>query len=178
MIPVHATADDAGRSPYPDTASKWGGLGSEDPVLRSDENTFTGYDGATYSRAGWTVKGRRGAVYLGEEFDSACLTGDRFGQALGRLAQFARVIRASGRTVIFTVAPSKSAVYKKDLPTSMPHGSCDAQGIAAQDRVLDTFSDPSYIPLRKQMATMMDRGTPAYWRLDSHWTTVGSTRWG
>lgn len=158
--------------------AKFGGRGSEEPVVASAENTFVGYNGRTYQRAGWTVRGRHGAVYLGEEFDSACLTGTEFGDALDRVARFVKIIRASGRKVVFTVAPSKSAVYKQDLPKNLPHGICDEQGIAAQDQALDTFSDRSYVGMRKPLAGLMARGVPVYWRLDSHWTTLGSTRWG
>jgi len=189
LLPVTATAadrrdDDTNRDgatqPYRDAAAKFGGRGSEGPVVPDPTSLFLGYDGGIYSKAGWTVKGRRGAVYLGEEFDSACLTGDKFKHSLKRVANFAKIIRSSGRRVIFTVAPSKSAVYKRDLPLAkrMPHGSCDADGIKAQDKVLDTFKDPSYINLRSFLADQMKAKIPVYWTLDSHWTTLGSTQWG
>jgi alginate O-acetyltransferase complex protein AlgJ len=187
LAPVAATAADDLRDhdrtgtstpDAPDVMAKWGGRGSEAPVVPDPGQVFVGYDGHLYTKAGWTVGGRHGARYLGEELDSACFTGDRLQDDMQRLAQFAKIIRDSGRTVIFTVAPSKSAVYKKDLPRVMPHGSCDTTGIAAQDRILDNFTDPSYLPTRPYLSRLMDSGEPAYWRLDSHWTTVGSTRWG
>lgn len=188
LLPVTATAaadrDDAPdradrqAAPYRDAAAKWGGRGSEGPVVPNPTALFLGHDGGIYSKAGWTVRGRNGAVYLGEEFDSACLTGHRFKNALKRVSRFADIIRASGRRVIFTVAPSKSAVYKRDLPKRMPHGTCDSEGITAQDKVLDSFKSPSYIGIRKYLADRMSSGVPVYWTLDSHWTTYGSTDWG
>ena len=176
-----ASADPGPSTPSaPEAADRWGGRGLEGPILpRDDKNQFLGQDGQLHDSAGWTVRGRRGTVYLGEEFDSACYHGGtKLEQAMGRLARFARLIENSGRRVVFTVPPGKSAVNKRDLPRRLPHGACDADGLAAQDRVLDTFTDRNYLPMRSRLKALADRRAQAYWDLDSHWTTVGSTRWG
>ena len=164
LVPVHATA-----------------AANEDPALPPLPplpNLFLGYNGGIYDGSGWTVRGRHGTVYLGEEFDSACMTGDRFDTELSQIARFAQLIRQSGSRVIFTVTPSKTAVNKRDLPKQMPHGDCDKQGIAAQDKILDSFTDPSYLPIRKTLERLTAAKYPVYWKLDSHWTTLGSTLWG
>lgn len=183
LVPLSAVAsDDAGRdrspTPYPDTAAKFGGRGTEEAVIPPLDRMFIGYDGWIYTRAGWTVKGQHGTVYLGEEFDSACVTGDNFDDALDRIGTFVKMIRASGRRVIFTITPSKTAINKRDLPVAMPHGDCDVNGIRAQDQILDSYQDASFIPIRSTLERLTAQKVPVYWKLDSHWTTVASTMWG
>lgn len=138
---------------------------------------FIGLDGKTYSRAPWTTDGRNGTKYFGEEFDTACGYGDRFDKGLKRYAKLARLIEKSGRRVLFTIAPNKSSVNKGDLIRStMPHGRCSRLGMKRQERSLDAFHAPNYVPMRERMASLIESGQQAYWHIDSHWTTIGHTR--
>ena len=88
------------------------------------------------------------------------------------------MIHASGRRVVFSVAPNKSAVNKADLAgVQLPHGYCDSRGIEQQDRTLDTFKDDNYLPLRRELAEQSTKGVGEYWRVDTHWTSIGATHW-
>ena len=136
---------------------------------------FQGVDGLYYYRAEKLIDGSNGTIYFGEEFDSACYWGRKFDRALVRLAKLARVIQRSGRRVVFTVGPNKSAVNKGDLPATLPHGYCDVQGIKAQDKALDSFRDANYLPMRRQLAKQASKGREVYWHIDTHWTTVGGS---
>ena len=136
---------------------------------------FIGSDGVTYDEAPGAVSGRHGTVYFGPEFDLACHWGRDFDRALHRLAKFAATIRRSGRKVLFTVAPNKSSVNKRDLPLSLPHGRCAGQGIHAEDLALDQFQHSAYVPLRKTLAQDAEARREVYWHLDTHWTSVGAT---
>ena len=136
---------------------------------------FIGSDGVTYDEAPGAVSGRHGTVYFGPEFDLACHWGREFDRALHRLAKFAATIRRSGRKVLFTVAPNKSSVNKRDLPLSLPHGRCAGQGIHAEDLALDQFQHSAYVPLRKTLAQDAEARREVYWHLDTHWTSVGAT---
>jgi hypothetical protein len=148
---------------------------------RSDEpgpDQFLGYDGQVHDHAGWTVKGRHGTLYFGQDFDTACGYGPDLARYLKRLATVARIIERSGRRVLFSVGPNKLAVNKRDLRLSrLPHGECDRAGIEAQDLLMDRFADPNYLPIRKELLELDRSGTQVYWTMDSHWTTVGNTRW-
>ena len=140
-------------------------------------NEFVGLDGKTYTRAPWVTDGLNGMKYFGEEFDTACGYGDRFAPGLRRFARLARLIEKSGRRVLFTIAPNKSVVNTKDLiPSTVPHGRCARIGMRQQIKALDRFEDPHYVPMRKHLADLDDSGTQVYWHIDSHWTTVGHTR--
>ena len=139
---------------------------------------FIGFDGNAYPTAGPRVDGRGGTVYFGEEMDSACaFGGPRFARALKRLSKLADTIEASGRQVVFSVAPNKSAVNKQSLPKRLPHGSCDRRGIAAQDRIMDTFRDDRYVQVRERLEARSRRGVAVYWQLDNHWTSVAASHY-
>ena len=140
---------------------------------------FQGLDGRTYEHAPAVVRGKHGTVYFGEELDAACGYGRMFTDALDQLAKLARVIESSGRRVIFTVAPNKSAVNKRDLRTKrLPHGKCDLRGIKQQDRLLDRYKDRNYLGMRKPLAKLAAAGEKRlYWPIDTHWTKLSTVRY-
>jgi hypothetical protein len=138
-------------------------------------DSFLGADGLYYRHAPAVVEGADGTLYYGEEFDSACAYGRRYSGALKRLQRLARVIERSGRRVVYTVAPNKSSVNREDLPmSSLPHGECDLVGMKAQDSALDRFRDPDFIQTRAVLERGERDGKELYWKLDTHWTTVGA----
>ena len=137
-----------------------------------------GQDGLIYQASPPMVEGGDETVFFGEEFDAACAFGQKFDKGLARIAKLARLIEKSGRRVVFTVAPNKSAVDKAALAAvQLPHGSCDAKGIKQQDHTLDTFEDDNFVPLRSMLAGRAARGVDEYWRVDTHWTSIGATQW-
>jgi alginate O-acetyltransferase complex protein AlgJ len=138
-----------------------------------DREKLTGFDGVTYESAPAVVPGADGELFYGADFDIACGLGPAFGQAVDQLARLARLIEKSGRRVVYTVAPNKSAV-RGDLldPSLLPQGGCDAAGIAAQNKILDDQDDPNYLPLRHLLSASPHQ---AYWHTDPHWTSVGGS---
>ena len=134
--------------------------------------TFTGADGLYYTYAPSIVAGQQSYLFLGNDFDFACGLGPAMSRSLAAYAKLAKVIRKSGREVVFTLAPNKSAVLSADLPGQPPHGVCDVQGLAAQDRLLEGYADPDFLPL---VAPLRRSPRQVYWRTDQHWTTVGGS---
>ena len=143
------------------------------------EQQYTGVDGQTHKHSPILIRGKNGTVFYGEEMDGACGYGAQFPASLKKLAKLAKVIQSSGRRVVFTVPPNKSAVVKKDiLKNQLPHGKCDLMGIAQQDKVLDTFKNKAYVGLRKPLADRAAKGNRfLYWPIDTHWTRVASDTW-
>ena len=135
---------------------------------------FIGFNGLVYDQAPIVVRGTESRyLYVGQDFDTACGDGGKFAEGLRHLAQIARIIERSGRNVAFTVAPNKASVDNEDLSQNdLPQGICTELGLKSQDKTLDTFQDPNYLPLRK---TLVDSVVPTYWHYDTHWTTVGAT---
>lgn len=120
------------------------------------------------------VRGESDYLYYGQDFDNACADGEAFARQLDRLALVARRIERSGRTVVFSVAPNKTAIVGDELPKVIPHGRCARAGIRQQNRTLDRYNDPQFLPLRQPLAQQYAAGTQNYWKQDTHWTTVGS----
>jgi alginate O-acetyltransferase complex protein AlgJ len=142
-----------------------------------DGDVFRAPDGLYYKRSPLLVPGLEGISYMGEELDVACAVGRRLGHDVRALDRLARTIERTGRKVVFTVAPNKSAVNKRDLPATFPHGTCDSLGIAAQDAVLDGFRSPRYIQTRRKLEAEASTGAGVYWRTDTHWTTLATAKY-
>ena len=139
--------------------------------------SFVGVDGVTYEASPPVVYGSSGRrIFFGEDFDAACWYGDHLDDGLRQLRKLARVIEKSGRHVVWTVAPNKSAVATDDLPVQIPHGRCAKRGIAQQNRILDNFTDPRFISLRSELERQSARGANVYWHLDTHWSTVAASQ--
>lgn len=131
---------------------------------------FVGADGQAYDEAPTVVEGANGQLFYGPDFDRACYLGKRVQRGMNRLTRLARAIRASGRQVVFTVAPNKTMV-SKDV-SIFPHGACDVAGFKAAAKVMDAVGDPSYLPMRRRL---MADARQVYWHTDLHWTTVGGS---
>ena len=119
------------------------------------------------------VRGKDGYLFLGSEFTAACEFSERFSESLRAWARTAEIIRSSGRTVVFSVAPNKSSVTTAELPDTVPHGACATDGIRAENEMIDAFRHPTYFSVRADLADAHGSGRQVYWRTDSHWTTVG-----
>lgn len=135
--------------------------------------SFQGIDGLTYPSAP-TVVDTPSGLFFGPDFDLACMYGADAGP-MKQMSRLARLIERSGRRVIWTGAPSKTSVLFDELSAAdLPHGSCDWTGQRAQDRTIDRYQDPNYLPIRK---TLTESRHQVYWRTDPHWTTVGGSIW-
>ena len=134
------------------------------------QGRFTGADGLLYESAPAIVAGQQGYLFLGPDFDFACGLSSAMDHSLKAYAKLAKVISRSGRRVVFTLAPDKTAVLSDMLPAQPPHGVCDLQGLAAQDQLLEHFKDADFLPL---VAPLRRSPRQVYWHTDQHWTTVG-----
>ncbi len=139
---------------------------SSDPGL----GRFTGVDGLIYEYSPSVLKGPAGEYFLGADVDFACAVGRRLKVALRNLSKLAKVISTSGRRVVFTLAPNKSAVLPAGLPRPLPHGECDEAGLVAQARLLKGFKSSDFLPLTPALTLSRHQ---VYWKTDQHWTTVG-----
>jgi hypothetical protein len=135
--------------------------------------SFIGQDGLLYLQAPQVVTSADGQMYLGADFDTACHGAGGLEERLKDLAKLAKVIRKSGRKVVFTVAPSKTLVMSPGATADQyPHGVCDETGLAKEQAALDSFSDSAYLPMRRPL---LAQAPSTYWRTDPHWTTVGGS---
>ena len=130
-------------------------------------------DSGSRAPAPTVVFGVNGNLFFGVDFDYYCQLGDMFEKGLDRLARLSKLIERSGRTVVFTAAPSKSTVMPQALGASpLPHGHCDRRGMAEQRRLMDDYDDERFLPLRQLLSQDQRQ---VYWKTDHHWTTVGAS---
>jgi hypothetical protein len=154
------------------TAASLGAVPDHLPGPRHRTTSFVGIDGLAHVVSSSVVIGKKNEKYYGPDFDLACDYGRSIAKGMRSLAKLARMIEKSGRTVVFTVAPNKSSVMTGRLdPATLPHGDCDAIGLREQQRLLDRFQDPNYLPLRRALRAV-DYQT--YWKTDLHWTSAGA----
>ncbi len=142
-------------------------------TARTAPGTFLGADGLLYHSAPLVLNGLDDQMFYGPELDLACGVGDRLAVPMKAVSRLARVIEKSGRKVVFSIAPGKSATMEGELG-QLPHGVCDQQGLVAQNRVLDGYDDPAYLPLRHHLT---GTSRQLYWKTDLHWTTAGGAEY-
>lgn len=134
---------------------------------------FTGYDGLTYQSAPDVVAGVGDDLFYGPDFDVACGYSSQFVIAMKRFAKVARVIRKSGREVVWSMGVNKSTARPELLdPASFPQGSCDRIGLRQQRKAVLAYTDPSYLDL---VAPLAQSKRQVYFKTDAHWNTVGGS---
>ena len=165
--------------PTPETPAETDSTGTATPTPTGTPSaaapTYVDVHGTSHPAGPAAVRStERRDWFLGEDFDSACYDGADFDVAFDRFAEIAKMIRRSGRRVVMTIVPNKSAVYDSLLPRHLPHGACTRRGLRHQDHVLTRSSEPAYLPIRRVL-TADDRRT--FWPANSHWTSIGAVDW-
>ena len=145
------------------------GTGDGDPT--ATPHPYVGIDGLTHLPAPPVVYGADGNEFGGLDLDVACKHGGKISRQVTVLEKVVRMIRASGRRVIWTIGPNKTNVVGDLLPAPLPHDRCDSTGVDQQNALLDRIDDPSYLPMRRRLAHDKRQ---MYWRTDPHWTTVAA----
>jgi alginate O-acetyltransferase complex protein AlgJ len=133
--------------------------------------TYVGLDGLIHVVAPNAVLGKSGYYYIGSDFDTACAFGPLLHKAMKRLSRLADIFEKAGKQVFFTVTPNKSAVVRSDLPDPVPQGACSRRGLRVQAKLLDSYRDSRYLPLRGALTKVRH----PFWRTDTHWDTVGAS---
>lgn len=120
------------------------------------------------------VRGKDGYLFFGEDFSRACLPLAKVRRSLATLTRLAEMIEASGRRVVFTVAPNKSSVVTEALPSAAPRADCSVPGINRQNRLLDELDHPLALNLRAGLVREQRAGKATYWKTDTHWNLAGA----
>lgn len=133
---------------------------------------FTGIDGVTYASGPDVVTGLGDELFYGPDFDVACGLGGEFVRSMERFAKVAKVIRRSGRTVVWSMGLNKSLVLPGLLdPAAFPHGRCDTRGLTQQRKAVLAYGDPSYLDL---VAPLVASPRQVWFKTDTHWNTVAA----
>lgn len=141
----------------------------------SSSESFQGIDGRTYTSAPQVVDTQDGDLYFGPDFDAACAQGALASRPMKLMTKLAKLVERSGRRVVWTGAPSKASVLFERLSSAqLPHGRCDRIGLREQTKAIDSYRDPTHLPMTGPLSQGRHQ---VYWRTDPHWTTVGGAIW-
>jgi alginate O-acetyltransferase complex protein AlgJ len=123
------------------------------------------------------VEGRDGFLFFGADFDLSCGSGQTFDRDLEQLGEVAGIIAASGREVVWTVAPDKSTALVDRLPESTPHDACFRDNQRWQEHLLGEVTEEHYVDSLALLRSADEAGEQVFWRGDSHWTSYGASLW-
>lgn len=119
------------------------------------------------------IKGTNGWLYLTQDMTAKCAPGQPLSTTIDALARLRAAIDASGRSLVLVVAPDKSTLVPRYLPSDYPDKQCAApvsstfwSEVTSQDGALD---------LRAGLAALTPvEQRPAYYPQDTHWTDLGA----
>jgi hypothetical protein len=179
-MPLRSQAIDANtsisRHLYREDPSYGSGGGAGNTVVPGALGTAGGKQSANQSRYPTVVSGSDGFLFLGEDFKNACERKMPVAETLRRLHRLERMIVASGRRFVFTVAPDKSTIEAKYLPSHYVGRDCAPEAKQAFWNALERDPPDGYFDLRHALEGREEFfGTPIYTHLDTHWLSLGST---
>ncbi|SDL51205.1 SGNH hydrolase-like domain-containing protein, acetyltransferase AlgX [Nonomuraea maritima] len=130
----------------------------------------------TYPRV---IEGEDGWLYFGDDVLEACRPRWSVEETLARVERLARIVRASGRQFVFTIAPDKTTIYPDKLPQRFLGQSCLKSRKTEFWRALQSASLEGYIDLRRPLLNLQaSMRQPIYWRTDSHWNHRAAALYG
>ena len=166
-----------------DTSPRYGGgfAGSDQALPFGGVNAANANGG--YAETGGTkgghpivAIGRDGWYFLQGELDTLCSPPVAFTTAVERWNQFVHIIRASGRRVVFLIAPEKSTVYPEYIAPGTISWPCAQRQKARLWSQIEAMHNSDVIPLRRPLLAMkrQDPHRLVYLPLDSHWNDVAA----
>jgi hypothetical protein len=120
------------------------------------------------------LQGQDGWLFLGADVSGACEPLLPLDETLAGLDRFGELVRAAGKTYVFTVAPDKSTMNPDKLPESYVGDDCAPQ--AKQEFWERLREDPpvGYVDLRDELERVQEEGGENLWRpSDTHWAQRG-----
>ncbi|MFQ5466131.1 MAG: hypothetical protein ACE5EI_09405 [Thermodesulfobacteriota bacterium] len=123
------------------------------------------------------ILGRDGWLFtrygLDHYFRDSCADREKMRRLARALNRLERVLEASGRRLVFVVAPNKSTIYPEHVGISRPSNPC---GKSDYDLLLEAFREyPVRGFVRLDDLLIRAKGkSRVYYRTDSHWNLTGA----
>lgn len=114
--------------------------------------------------------GKDGWLYYTDEFYMECYDATPPTQVVAGLKRLEKILAASGRKFVFTVAPDKSTADPQYLPASYADKSCDRASKREVFSLLQKANIPGYVNMRNLIqADQVAQQRAYYMREDTHW---------
>jgi hypothetical protein len=121
--------------------------------------------------------GTDGWTYLQDDLSKACRPPASLEATLARWLGVVAAIRASGRRVVWLIAPEKSTIYPEHLGMRGVDRTCAQRGKASLWSRLEAVQDADVVPLRVPLLAAKRRSrAPVYFPNNSHWNDLGAVR--
>ena len=121
--------------------------------------------------AAQTLKGKDGFLFFAEDFSRACAPETPLPEVLAGLKRLNSIITKSGRRLVVSIVPDKSAFETNLLPDRYPQQDCSLKAQAERRKKLAALRLPGLVDMTPVLkADEKQTGKPAYQALDTHWT--------
>jgi hypothetical protein len=122
---------------------------------------------------GEVTVGTDGWLYYTGEFYKECVPGQPPAQVAHDLERLNRILTASGRRFIFTLAPDKSTAEPQHLPSVIPYASCVKAAKKQTFQLLKETHIAGYVDMRDLIAQRQAAEHRVYYmRKDTHWNQL------
>jgi hypothetical protein len=112
-------------------------------------------------------------LYISYSTDQECYPASVFNRVAAELSKVKAVVEASGRSLVYVVAPNKAGIYSETVPASEWDGSCADLNAQALRATLDAAADPSRVDLWTPFEQMASQ-RQIYHKHDTHWNAEGA----
>jgi alginate O-acetyltransferase complex protein AlgJ len=120
-------------------------------------------------------EGRDGWFFLQGDLTLSCTPPQPLDATVARWLGLISAIRASGRRVVWAIAPEKSTIYPEYLGSGGIDRECAQRGKQLLWSRLESLTDPAVITLRRPiLATKRAAPVPVYQPPDSHWNALAA----
>ena len=120
------------------------------------------------------LQGQDGWLFLGADVSGACEPLLPLDETLAGLDRFGELVRAAGKTYVFTVATDKSTMNPDKMPDTYVGDDCAPKAKQAFWERMETDPPVGYVDLKQELERVQEQDGENLWRpSDTHWAQRG-----
>ena len=121
------------------------------------------------------LQGQDGWLFLGADVSGACEPLLPLDETIAGLDRFAELVRAAGKTYVFTVAPDKSTMNPDKMPETYVGDDCAPEAKAEFWDRMESDPPTGYVDLKAELERVQEEDGENLWRpSDTHWAQRGA----
>ena len=121
------------------------------------------------------LQGQDGWLFLGADVSGACEPLLPLDETIAGLNRFGEIVRAAGKTYVFTVAPDKSTMNPDKMPETYVGDDCAPEAKADFWDRMEADPPVGYVDLKAELERVQEEDGENLWRpSDTHWAQRGA----
>ena len=121
------------------------------------------------------LQGQDGWLFLGADVSGPCEPLLPLDETIAGLNRFAEIVRAAGKTYVFTVAPDKSTMNPDKMPETYVGDDCAPEAKKAFWERMEADPPVGYVDLKAELERVQEEDGVNLWRpSDTHWAQRGA----